>query len=77
MTPSLCRGAQEDNGRGVHMDWLAEAQELAQAGQPFALATVVRRVAPASLSRAQSTHPAGWIDAGLGRRELRAAGRHG
>jgi xanthine dehydrogenase accessory factor len=35
-------------GRGVHMDWLAEAQELAQAGQPFALATVVRRVAPAS-----------------------------
>jgi xanthine dehydrogenase accessory factor len=30
------------------MDWLAEAQELAQAGQPFALATVVRRVAPAS-----------------------------
>jgi xanthine dehydrogenase accessory factor len=48
MTPSLCRGAQEDNGRGVHMDWLAEAQELVQAGQPFALATVVRRVAPAS-----------------------------
>jgi xanthine dehydrogenase accessory factor len=30
------------------MDWLAEAQELAQAGQSFALATVVRRVAPAS-----------------------------
>ncbi len=30
------------------MDWLAEAQELAKAGQPFALATVVRRVAPAS-----------------------------
>jgi xanthine dehydrogenase accessory factor len=30
------------------MDWLAEAQELAQAGQPFALATVVRRMAPAS-----------------------------
>src|SRR5829696_4836412 len=30
------------------MDWLAEAQELAQAGQPFALATVVRRIAPAS-----------------------------
>ena len=30
------------------MDWLAEAQELAEAGQPFALATVVRRVAPAS-----------------------------
>jgi xanthine dehydrogenase accessory factor len=30
------------------MDWLAEAQELVQAGQPFALATVVRRVAPAS-----------------------------
>jgi xanthine dehydrogenase accessory factor len=30
------------------MDWLAEAQELAQAGQPFAMATVVRRVAPAS-----------------------------
>ena len=48
MTRSLCRGAQEDNGRGVRMDWLAEAQELAQAGQPFALATVVRRVAPAS-----------------------------
>jgi xanthine dehydrogenase accessory factor len=30
------------------MNWLAEAQELTQAGQPFALATVVRRVAPAS-----------------------------
>ena len=30
------------------MDWLAEAQELAKTGQPFALATVVRRVAPAS-----------------------------
>jgi xanthine dehydrogenase accessory factor len=30
------------------MDWLAEAQELAETGQPFALATVVRRVAPAS-----------------------------
>jgi xanthine dehydrogenase accessory factor len=44
----LCRGSQENNGRGVRMDWLAEAQELAQAGQPFALATVVRRVAPAS-----------------------------
>jgi len=48
MTPSPKRGAQEDNRRGVDMDWLAEAQELAQAGQPFALATVVRRVAPAS-----------------------------
>jgi xanthine dehydrogenase accessory factor len=48
MTPSLCRGAEEDIGRGMHMDWLAEAQELAKAGQPFALATVVRRVAPAS-----------------------------
>jgi xanthine dehydrogenase accessory factor len=44
----VCRGSQENNGRGVRMDWLAEAQELAQAGQPFALATVVRRVAPAS-----------------------------
>jgi xanthine dehydrogenase accessory factor len=30
------------------MNWLAEAQSLTQAGQPFALATVVRRVAPAS-----------------------------
>jgi xanthine dehydrogenase accessory factor len=30
------------------MDWLVEAQELAAAGWPFALATVVRRVAPAS-----------------------------
>lgn len=30
------------------MDWLAEAQTLADAGAPFALATVVRRVAPAS-----------------------------
>jgi xanthine dehydrogenase accessory factor len=30
------------------MDWLAEAQELAEGGQPFALATVVRRMAPAS-----------------------------
>src|SRR5215216_6018096 len=30
------------------MDWLAVAQELAQAGQSFALVTVVRRVAPAS-----------------------------
>lgn len=30
------------------MDWLAEAQELAEAGQPFAMATVVRRTAPAS-----------------------------
>jgi xanthine dehydrogenase accessory factor len=30
------------------MDWLAEAQELIEAAQPFALATVVRRVAPAS-----------------------------
>lgn len=30
------------------MDWLAEAHELATAGEPFALATVVRRVAPAS-----------------------------
>jgi xanthine dehydrogenase accessory factor len=30
------------------MNWLAEAQALAAAGQPFALATVVRRVAPAS-----------------------------
>src|SRR5688572_30288371 len=48
MTRFLCRGAQEAIGRGVCMDWLAEAQELTQAGQPFALATVVRRVAPAS-----------------------------
>lgn len=30
------------------MDWLAEAREHIEAGQPFALATVVRRVAPAS-----------------------------
>ena len=30
------------------MDWLAEAQALAELGAPFALATVVRRVAPAS-----------------------------
>jgi xanthine dehydrogenase accessory factor len=30
------------------MDWLAEAQALAAAGEPFALATVVRRLAPAS-----------------------------
>ena len=30
------------------MNWLAEAQSLTAAGQPFALATVVRRVAPAS-----------------------------
>jgi xanthine dehydrogenase accessory factor len=30
------------------MDWLAEAQELVEARQAFALATVVRRVAPAS-----------------------------
>lgn len=30
------------------MGWLAEAQQLADAGEPFALATVVRRVAPAS-----------------------------
>jgi xanthine dehydrogenase accessory factor len=30
------------------VDWLTEAQQLAEAGQPFALATVVRRVAPAS-----------------------------
>jgi xanthine dehydrogenase accessory factor len=30
------------------MDWLAEAQALSNAGAPFALATVVRRVAPAS-----------------------------
>jgi xanthine dehydrogenase accessory factor len=30
------------------MNWLAEAQSLTEAGQPFALATVVRRVAPAS-----------------------------
>jgi xanthine dehydrogenase accessory factor len=48
MTLSLCSGGQEDIGRGVCMDWLAEAQELSEAGQPFALATVVRRVAPAS-----------------------------
>lgn len=30
------------------MDWLAEARDLAEAGEPFALATVVRRVTPAS-----------------------------
>ena len=30
------------------MNWLAEAHELAAADEPFALATVVRRVAPAS-----------------------------
>jgi xanthine dehydrogenase accessory factor len=30
------------------MDWLAEAHELTAAGQPFALATLVRRIAPAS-----------------------------
>jgi xanthine dehydrogenase accessory factor len=30
------------------MDWLVEAQRLIGAGRPFALATVVRRVAPAS-----------------------------
>jgi xanthine dehydrogenase accessory factor len=30
------------------VDWLTEAQQLAEAGQPFALATVVRRMAPAS-----------------------------
>lgn len=30
------------------MDWLTEAQRLAEAGQPFAMATVVRRIAPAS-----------------------------
>jgi xanthine dehydrogenase accessory factor len=30
------------------MDWLTEAQQLAEAGQPFALATVVRRLKPAS-----------------------------
>ena len=30
------------------MDWLAEAHELATKDEPFALATVVRRVAPAS-----------------------------
>jgi xanthine dehydrogenase accessory factor len=30
------------------MDWLAEANALTTAGEPFALATVVRRVAPAS-----------------------------
>jgi xanthine dehydrogenase accessory factor len=30
------------------MDWLAEAQKLTAAGEPFVLATVVRRVAPAS-----------------------------
>ena len=30
------------------MNWLAEAQSLTAAGQPFALATVVRRVPPAS-----------------------------
>jgi xanthine dehydrogenase accessory factor len=30
------------------MDWLAESQKLTAAGEPFALATVVRRVAPAS-----------------------------
>jgi xanthine dehydrogenase accessory factor len=30
------------------MDWLAEARQYLEAGQPFALATVVRRVAPAS-----------------------------
>ena len=67
MTPSLCRGAEEDIGRGVLMDWLAEAQELAQAGQPFALATVVRRVAPAS---AQPGAKALILPDG-------AAGRHG
>jgi xanthine dehydrogenase accessory factor len=37
-----------EGGRVVRMDWLAEARELAEAGKPFALATVVRRVAPAS-----------------------------
>ena len=30
------------------MDWLQEANALTEAGEPFALATVVRRVAPAS-----------------------------
>ncbi|MFN8593617.1 MAG: XdhC family protein [Thermomicrobiales bacterium] len=30
------------------MDWLAEANALTASGQPFALATVVRRIAPAS-----------------------------
>lgn len=30
------------------MNWLSEAQALSEAGEPFALATVVRRVAPAS-----------------------------
>lgn len=30
------------------MDWLAEAHTLAETGEPFAMATVVRRVAPAS-----------------------------
>lgn len=30
------------------MDWLAEANALTAAGRPFALATVVRRIAPAS-----------------------------
>ena len=73
---ALTFGVPEDMVAGC-MDWLAEAQELAQAGQPFALATVVRRMAPASAQPgAQSTHPSGWIDAGLGRRELRAASRH-
>jgi xanthine dehydrogenase accessory factor len=44
MTPSR---AGIESGEGG-MDWLTEAQELAAARQPFALATVVRRVAPAS-----------------------------
>ena len=30
------------------MNWLAQAQALAESGEPFAVATVVRRVAPAS-----------------------------
>ena len=30
------------------MNWLAAAQDLTEAGEPFALATVVRRFAPAS-----------------------------
>lgn len=30
------------------MDWLSKAQEFSEAGVPFAVATVVRRVAPAS-----------------------------
>lgn len=49
------------------MDWLAEAEELAATGEPFALVTVVRRVAPASaqpgakalIRRDGSMH--GWV----------------